>query len=220
MPLSPSIAVLETKPGVPSSPIVTVIPQDTDSEPSSSYADISKLTAPSASRSTTAITFPNNSSSSKKHDHLTPGPSSSNDLLNSQDVGTIIPSKLYQLRWIIFTSVGAIPLSVFLFFYVYEALLSITPELGPLLFSPSRTLLVITIVSQALGSFILVLFHSVFDRLRWQLVSKESGIGLRTFLGLSGGTSLFGVIRLVCLGRGNTSTLWCIQRYQGCKRPK
>jgi hypothetical protein len=210
MPAPPSTTVPESEPKSMSSLNVS-ISQDTDND--SSNVDASQLQA----LLPPAIQSLDDSSGTRNHTGPARAPSPPKGPRNSHEIGTTIRSKFFQLRWIIVSSFVALPLSILLFFYVYEALVSITPALGPLLFSPSRTLLVITLLSQALGAFILVLFHSVFERLRWQLVSKESGIGLTTFLGLSGGTSFFGVITLFYKGRGITSTFWCAQRYKDQK---
>lgn len=128
-------------------------------------------------------------------------------------VGTVLYKKGRQLRWIISVCAATIPLSVLIFIYVYEALVSNNPFLGPLLFNPSRTLLVVTILSQGIGLLIKLLFSCVFEALRWHLVSRESGVGMSTFLGLSPATSFLGVLRLLINGGKNDHIVWCLQRF-------
>jgi hypothetical protein len=132
---------------------------------------------------------------------------------NSGRHGTLLPSAFQQLRWDLLLCFGMIPLSILLFLYVYAALVSDNPPLGPLLFSPSRTLLVITILSQGLAILFRMLFNSVFEALRWHFVSRKKGVSATTFLGLSPATSSLGVLKLLYLTKICNHTWWCIQRY-------
>lgn len=131
---------------------------------------------------------------------------------NIKSSGTLLPKRFLQLRYTIVSCFATIPLSIVLFVYVYESLVSKNPTLGPLLFSPSRTLLVITILSQGLGLLIMLLFSLVFEALRWQLISRRKGIGSTTFLGLSSATPMLGIIRLLFGGGLSSHIIWCAQR--------
>lgn len=126
--------------------------------------------------------------------------------------GTVLPTAFRQLRWDLVLSLGMIPLSILLFLYLYATLVSNTPPLGPLLFSPSRTLLVVTILSQGLGIIFRVLFSSVFDALRWHFASREKGVSITVFLGLSPATSSLGVIKLLYSIGLRSRAWWCLQR--------
>src|SRR5271154_4330004 len=105
--------------------------------------------------------------------------------------GTKLSSVFWQFKSLTILCFGAIPLSVLLLYYIFTVFVSRDPNLGPLLFQPSRTLLVVTIMSQLLGLLINELFISVFEALRWQLASRKGGVHVTTFLGLSKATSLF-----------------------------
>jgi hypothetical protein len=132
---------------------------------------------------------------------------------NNEKRGTVLPSTFRQLRWELLLCLGMIPLSVILFLYVYAALVSNNPPLGPLLFSPSRTLLVITILSQGLANLFLMLFSNVFEAFRWHLASRKKGVLATTFLGLSPATSSFSTLKLLYANHICHHTWWCIQRY-------
>jgi hypothetical protein len=131
---------------------------------------------------------------------------------NTSQSGTILPNSFRQLRWDLALCFGMIPLSVLLFFYIYAALVSDNPPLGPLLFSPSRTLLVITILSQSLSILFKIVFSCVFDALRWHFASRETGVSITTFLGLSPATSSLGAIKLLYYSGLRNHTWWCFQR--------
>jgi hypothetical protein len=128
-------------------------------------------------------------------------------------VGTVLCSKFRQLRWAIILCFIAIPLSILVFYYVYESLVSQAPHLGPLLFSPSRTLLVAVILAQSLGLLIKGMFETVFEGLRWQLAARRNGVGMATFLGLSNATSLLGAFNLLRLGGIGNHIPGCLHRY-------
>ena len=125
--------------------------------------------------------------------------------------GTVIPSKFKQWKYDILLASGSILLSTFAFYYVYETLVVSQPALGHLLFSPSTTVFVINILSQILAIVINLLFASAFEALRWQLASRETGVHLTTFLGMSGATSPVGVLTLLMVK--GTHQFWCLQRY-------
>jgi len=127
--------------------------------------------------------------------------------------GTKLSSVFWQFKSLTILCFGAIPLSVLLLYYIFTVFVSRDPNLGPLLFQPSRTLLVVTIMSQLLGLLINELFISVFEALRWQLASRKGGVHVTTFLGLSKATSLFGVLRILYTGGIADHVWWCMQRY-------
>ena len=127
--------------------------------------------------------------------------------------GIKLPTTLRQLRWGLALCLGMIPVSILLFLYVYAALVSDNPPLGPLLFSPSRTLLVITILSQGLAILYRILFGTVLDALRWHFAAREKGVSTTTFLGLSPATSSLGAVKLLYYGGLQSHAWWCLQRY-------
>jgi hypothetical protein len=137
----------------------------------------------------------------------------SQSLSTTRKFGTLLHTAVRQSRVTLVMCLGAIPLSILLFLYVYAALVSDNPHLGPFLFSPSRTLLIITILSQGLALLIRMLFNSVLESLRWYLVSRSGGVDATTFLGLSGATSSWGVLNLLYAVGIRGHTVWCSQRY-------
>lgn len=127
--------------------------------------------------------------------------------------GTVLPSAFRQLRSQLMLCFGMIPLSILLFLYVYASLVVNNPPLGPLLFSPSRTILVVTILSQGIAILLRMLFSCVFESLRWHFASRNNGIAATTFLGLSPATSSLGVMKLLYAGGLSNHMPWSIQRY-------
>lgn len=125
--------------------------------------------------------------------------------------GTVLPSKPRQLWWTILLFALTIPLSVVLFAYIYLVLVAQHPKFGRLVFSPARTIFLVTLISQLTAQLIRYLFSNVFDTLRWQLASRDTGVGTTTFLGLSQGTSIQGVFLL--MGVKGKHVIWCAQRY-------
>jgi hypothetical protein len=125
--------------------------------------------------------------------------------------GTVLPSKPRQLWWTILLFAVTIPLSIVLFAYIYLVLIAQHPKFGRLVFSPARTIFVVTLISQLIAQLIKYLFWNVFDTLRWQLASRDTGVGTTTFLGLSQGTSIQGVFLL--MGVKGKHLTWCAQRY-------
>jgi hypothetical protein len=126
------------------------------------------------------------------------------------NAGTAISSKHTQYGWNLFCIIAAFALSNFALYYAYEALLSRRPALGKLFFPPSITVFVINVLSQGVAFLMNHLFASVFENLRWTFASQRTGARMATFLGLSGATSLLGVIRL--LGVKGPHRIWCLQR--------
>lgn len=121
-------------------------------------------------------------------------------------------SKLRHHRWEFSLAFAALILSVFSFYYSYEALLSPDPALGKLNFPPPTTIFVINVLSQGVVWMLMLFFSSVFVLLRWNFASRTSGVPLTTFLALSPGTTLSGVVRL--LHTRGPHQWWCAQRYR------
>jgi hypothetical protein len=125
--------------------------------------------------------------------------------------GNTIPSRGQQYRTQFLLAFLSFLLSVLAFYYAYEALVSPRPILGRLIFSPSTTVFVINVLSQGVAFTMARVFSAIFETLRWNLASRKHGVSLTTFLGLSAGTSLFGVFRLL-LASGQ-HRIWCLQRF-------
>lgn len=126
--------------------------------------------------------------------------------------GTVIPSKITQSCYAITLFAGSILLSNFVCYYVYQTLINPNPVLGKLLFSPSATVFAVSILSQIVRVLISSLFACSFDALHWQLASREKGVPITTFLGLSRSTSRMGVWML--LFTNGKHRIWCLQRYE------
>lgn len=125
-------------------------------------------------------------------------------------IGTVLPRKSVQLKWTVILYILTLLLSVALFFYLHAALVSPTFPLGPFLLTPQKTLLLVSILSQILVLLLEFLMTSVLNSLRWQLASRDNGVPVSTFLGLSRATSLWGVITLMCR---RTHFIWGTHRY-------
>jgi hypothetical protein len=123
---------------------------------------------------------------------------------------TLLPTTFKQFKWTIGLFSATIPLFAVLFLYIYAALIAQHPKLGRLLFSPSRTIFVVGLLSQVVALLIKHFFDNVFDALRWQLASRRGGVRTTSFLGLSGATSLLGIITLIFVG--GPHIVWCVQR--------
>ena len=124
--------------------------------------------------------------------------------------GTMIPPKTTQYRSNLFLAFSAFTLSIFAFYYSYEALINTNPVLGKILFSASTTVFIINVLSQGVSFVLKTWFASLFEALRWGFAARTSGVTLTTFLGLSAGTSLLGLCRLVCTY--GQHCFWCAQR--------
>jgi len=59
-----------------------------------------------------------------------------------------------------------------------------------------------------LGELVLM----TFEHLRWTLSSRQSGVDIGTFLGISRATCLLGVLKLNFSKQCNSTKLWCLQR--------
>ncbi|KAF2260785.1 hypothetical protein CC78DRAFT_570995 [Lojkania enalia] len=73
--------------------------------------------------------------------------------------------------------------------------------------SPSNTILVLRILSEATGVFLAGSIHSTFEVVQWVLISRPEGIRLSQFLALQSGTGHLGLFVLAC-GRGLPASQW------------
>jgi hypothetical protein len=112
--------------------------------------------------------------------------------------GTLLPTKVMQSKWIILFYITTAPVLAFLFWYIHAVLVSRDPQIGHLWSSPSKTLLIVSMLSQSYILLLESLLSGVFNILRWQLASRDNEIPVSTFLGLTGATSLWGLIVLMC----------------------
>lgn len=126
--------------------------------------------------------------------------------------GTPITSKTQQYLTTYAWAFATTLLSIFAFYYSYEALISPNPNLGKLFFSPSWTVFVINVLSQGVAFSLRVMYSTILQELRWVFASRTSGVSLSTFLGLNPATSLVGVWRLLWITGDHW--FWCVQRYQ------
>jgi hypothetical protein len=124
--------------------------------------------------------------------------------------GTVLPTKLEQLKWTVRIYIVTLLLSGALFFYIHAALVSQNSPLGPLLLDPSKTVLLVSALSQSFVLLLQFLLSCVFNNLRWQLAARDSGVLVSTFLGLSRATSLWGIVMLM---RRRIHVIWGIHRY-------
>jgi hypothetical protein len=131
--------------------------------------------------------------------------------------GTTIPSRRQRYRNQFRLASISFLLSIFAFYYAYEALVNPRPLLGRLIFSPSTTVFVVNVLSQSVAFIMAQVFSAIFETLRWSFASRRRGVMLTTFLGLSAGTSPFGVFRLL-LASGR-HRFWCAQRLKFCICP-
>lgn len=107
--------------------------------------------------------------------------------------GIAIPSKLRQSVYSITSISGNLAFVLFVAFYVYQSVVSASPLLGRIFFTPSTTVFVINVMAQFLAVTLSMLITDAFEAFRWHLASKESGALLNTFLALSRATSAHGV---------------------------
>jgi hypothetical protein len=129
----------------------------------------------------------------------------------TRNPGTIVPSKYKQFESDLGLLGGTIILSCFACYYVFQTFLVNDPSLGRLLFSPSTTVFVINVLSQALAVLYTMVFLNAFQTSRWRLAARERGVSLSAFIGMSGATSVLGVGMLLRVK--GTHRLWCVQRH-------
>ena len=90
--------------------------------------------------------------------------------------GTTIPSRSRQYRTQFFLAFISFLLSVFAFYYAYEALINPRPILGRLIFSPSTTVFVVNVLSQGVAFIMARVFSALFESFRWSLASRSRGV--------------------------------------------
>jgi hypothetical protein len=106
----------------------------------------------------------------------------------------------------VFTAIFVILYSI----YVYQALLSPSPQIGNLLLSASNTNVLVSVLSQVFAELVQLLFMGAFDLLRWQLASGRSGVSMATFFELSTSTEWLSVLLLAI--SGPTYPFWWFMR--------
>ena len=91
-----------------------------------------------------------------------------------------------------------------LLFFVVTAKYALTSDLGNGIAwvhsSPSRTILLLRLLSEVTSILLFILISSVLDRLQWILISRECGIDVPTLLSMEAGTGVLGLIQLAFLG--------------------
>lgn len=122
----------------------------------------------------------------------------------------VLPTRIKQMRLIILFDIFCIIGSTFVFYYVLQTLTVRQPRLGALLFSPTKTVALVNAMSTILLVLITALCHMAFELLKWQVASREKGVAMTTFLGLSMATTLFGVLRLMFVWGAHL--FWCVMR--------
>jgi hypothetical protein len=125
-------------------------------------------------------------------------------------IGTPLPSKRRQYNATFALLFAVMALSAFVIYYAYETLINVRPTLGVLLLAPYNTVLVISILSQAVALSFRQLFATLFESVRWKFACQRKGVEMTTFLGLSTATSLQGVLYL--LYEKGRHKVWCLQR--------
>jgi hypothetical protein len=84
--------------------------------------------------------------------------------------------------------------------YVYQALLSPSPQVGSLLLSASNTNVLVSVLSQVFAELVRLVFMGALDSLRWQLASGRSGVSVATFIELGTATGWLPVLLLAIHG--------------------
>jgi hypothetical protein len=84
----------------------------------------------------------------------------------------------------------------------------------PTIFSrPEWTVLVLSFLSNGTVFLMGELTVGTCELLRWVLISRPTGVGMATFLGLSRATSFVGVMSLFFSDQQTNHRRWCSQRY-------
>jgi len=168
--------------------------------------------SPRAAESSTELRLLNQTEGIPSHDG-SPRPPSHIQCGNRVSLHGIhtLSSKLRQYRAEFFFVFATLVLSIFAFYYSFEALIDPNPALGKLYFTPPTTVFVINVLSQGVAWMLKIFFASIFELLRWNFACRTTGVPLTTFLTLSAGTSLPGVF--ILLGTSGQHQWWCAQRY-------
>lgn len=106
--------------------------------------------------------------------------------------GTKLRSWTKQQQLAILLAILCFPLAIITFFYIYVALVSHNASLSHLIPSPTKTLAIISVLSQTLTLLVRFFSDSVFEVLHWRLAARPEGVSVATFIALSGATSILG----------------------------
>ena len=117
-------------------------------------------------------------------------------------------AKKLTYTWLL--ALVVVVLSVFCTVYAYKILVSTDEIPAALVLTPTNTLLVVNVISQALVFLSGNLLIDVMEALRWALACREQGIEITSFLALSRATAFTGVSFLM-LAKGRHH-FWCVQR--------
>ena len=94
--------------------------------------------------------------------------------------------------------------SITLIFFVITAEYALTSNLGKGIAwvhsSPSRTILLLRLISEVTSICLCLLISSVLDRLQWVLITRKGGLDVPTLLCLEAGTGVLGLVQLAILG--------------------
>ena len=119
---------------------------------------------------------------------------------------------LLSASWIIFT-----------FYFAYNCTVHDPPSPSLVFAKSSRTILLLSILSQGTIFLLGELSATIFEAVRWARCSSERGITAFSFLVLSRGTGLAGVIRLLWKTNAgwpalsmNGHCIWALQRLIQC----
>ena len=121
---------------------------------------------------------------------------------------------LLSASWIIFT-----------FYFAYNCTVHDPPSPSLVFAKPEKTILLLSLLSQGTIFLLGELSAAVLEAVRWARCSSQSGITAFSFLVLSRGTGLAGVLRLLWKTNSGSSSVsmnchlvWALQRLIGCKR--
>lgn len=131
------------------------------------------------------------------------------------------PDRFLNLNWCLF--ILTILCCGFTSYYAFNATLT-RPQFDIISSVPTRTIGVLNALSTVSAFLLGELIQTVFERMRWVLASRPTGVSLTEFLGMSRATSMAGVLALICWvkpeGTSGISAvlsynrkLWIIQRY-------
>jgi hypothetical protein len=157
-------------------------------------------------------------------DQDTPPPRYASTLAAQQYQGTRLQSSARQLYLDWGLAAGTVWWCLITAIYAYNATLE-RPRLN-IVFTDTRwTLAFVSALSQISMFFVGELVQATFERVRWTLASRNKGLLLTNFLGMSRATSLVGVLGLLVLsGKGGQRStirekladkrqMWILQRY-------
>jgi len=138
-------------------------------------------------------------------------------LRNPQQVRPL-RSSFYQVRFLTIWTVVTIICTVFTIIYAYNASLASPFCPGILPSDPSQTIRILNILSHVIVFLLQTLTAGLFETIRWVFAARN-GVTAFTFMSLSSGTSILGVLYLL-FRRANSSLnwttshhIWGFQRY-------